>query len=159
MSVGDQALVPWQTAWHHSTRNRDFSQHVLQLHKIFINTFQSKIYWNILASYHLPQDELQLRKHTHTRLTALCLGLPGGPVPERKNQSGFYWSKRQWMAQWHQLGHMQVCTSHQADNHASTPQLSFLQAGCLPATQPTVSKHWRHKKAISIQISANNLQP
>ena len=33
--------------------------------------------------------------------------------------------------QWHQLGHMQVCTSLQTDNHASTPPLSFLQAGCL----------------------------
>jgi len=28
--------------------------------------------------------------------------------------------------QWHQLGRMQV----QTDNHASTPPLSFLQAGC-----------------------------
>jgi len=27
--------------------------------------------------------------------------------------------------QWHQLGHMQVCTSLQTDNHASTPALSF----------------------------------
>jgi len=25
--------------------------------------------------------------------------------------------------QWHQLGHMQVCTLLQADNHASTPPL------------------------------------
>ena len=32
--------------------------------------------------------------------------------------------------QWHQLGHMQVCTSLQTDNHTSTPLLSFLQAGC-----------------------------
>jgi len=32
--------------------------------------------------------------------------------------------------QWHQLGRMQVCTSLQTDNHASTPPLSFLQAGC-----------------------------
>ena len=32
--------------------------------------------------------------------------------------------------QWHQLGHMQVCTSLQTDNHASTPPLSFLHAGC-----------------------------
>jgi len=32
--------------------------------------------------------------------------------------------------QWHQLGYMQVCTSLQTDNHASTPPLSFLQAGC-----------------------------
>ena len=38
--------------------------------------------------------------------------------------------------QWHQLDHMQVCTSLQTDNHASTPPLSFLQAGypsCRPA--------------------------
>jgi len=32
--------------------------------------------------------------------------------------------------QWHQQGHMQVCTSLQTDNHASTSPLSFLQAGC-----------------------------
>jgi len=40
--------------------------------------------------------------------------------------------------QWHQLGHMQFCTSLQTDNHASTPPLSFLQAGC-PSCRPTNS--------------------
>jgi len=40
--------------------------------------------------------------------------------------------------QWHQLGHMQVCTSLQTNNHASTPPLSFLQAGC-PSCRPTNS--------------------
>jgi len=40
--------------------------------------------------------------------------------------------------QWHQLGHMQVCTSLQTNNHASTPPLSFLQAGC-PSCHPTNS--------------------
>jgi len=40
--------------------------------------------------------------------------------------------------QWHQLGHMQVCTSLQTDNHSSTPPLSFLQAGC-PSCRPTNS--------------------
>jgi len=39
---------------------------------------------------------------------------------------------------WHQLGHMQVCTSLQTDNHDSTPLLSFLQAGC-PFCHPTNS--------------------
>jgi len=43
---------------------------------------------------------------------------------------------REW--QWHQLGHMQVCTSLQTDNHASTPPLSFLQARC-PFCRPTNS--------------------
>ena len=40
--------------------------------------------------------------------------------------------------QWHQLGHMQVCTSLQTDNHASTPPLSFLQTRC-PSCRPTNS--------------------
>jgi len=40
--------------------------------------------------------------------------------------------------QWHQLGHMQVCTSLQTDNHASNPPLSFLQARC-PSCRPTNS--------------------
>jgi len=40
--------------------------------------------------------------------------------------------------QWHQLGHMQVCTLLQTDNHTSTPPLCFLQAGC-PSCRPTNS--------------------
>jgi len=51
--------------------------------------------------------------------------------------------------QWHQLGHMQVCTSLQTDNHASTPPLSFLQAGC-PSCHPTNSI-----KALKTNINKN----
>jgi len=40
--------------------------------------------------------------------------------------------------QWYQLDHMQVCTSLKTDNHASTPPLCFLQAGC-PSCYPTNS--------------------
>jgi len=38
--------------------------------------------------------------------------------------------------QWLQLGHVQVCTLLQTDNHASTSLLSFLQAGS-PSCCPT----------------------
>jgi len=48
--------------------------------------------------------------------------------------------------QWHQLGHMQVRTSLQTDNHANTPPLSFLQAGC-PSCHPTNSV-----KALKAQV-------
>ena len=55
--------------------------------------------------------------------------------------------------QWHQLGHMQVCTSLQTDDHTSTPPLSFLQAGC-PSCHPTNSvKALKAKK-----IHRKNLQ-
>ena len=40
--------------------------------------------------------------------------------------------------QWHQLGHMQVCTSLQTDNHAKPHRSVFLQAGC-PSCRPTNS--------------------
>ena len=47
-------------------------------------------------------------------------------------------------SEWHQLGQMQVCTSLQTDNHASsTPQLFFYRPDAFPASQPTASKHWR----------------
>jgi len=52
--------------------------------------------------------------------------------------------------QWHQLGHVHVCTSLQRDNHASTPPLSFLQAGC-PSCRPTNSV--KALKAMGIKIT------
>jgi len=51
--------------------------------------------------------------------------------------------------QWHQLGHMQVCTSRQTDNNASTSLLSFLQAAC-PSCRPTNSvKALKHSQTTS----------
>ena len=43
--------------------------------------------------------------------------------------------------QWHQLGRMQVCTSLQTDDHASTPPISFYRPDALLAAQPTASKY------------------
>ena len=37
--------------------------------------------------------------------------------------------------QWHQLGHVQICTSFQTNNHASTPPLSFF-TGWMPFLPP-----------------------
>jgi len=56
---------------------------------------------------------------------------------------------------------MQVCTSLQTDNHASTPPLSFLQAGC-PSCRPTNSvkalkanlQHFDLKKNSLVQLIA-----
>ena len=80
--------------------------------------------------------------HIHTRLTALCLGLPGWagsrkvkPIwillkQETVTGSGISWT---------------VCKSapcsRQIINHASTPPLSFYRLDVLPAAQSTVSKH------------------
>ena len=47
--------------------------------------------------------------------------------------------------QCHQLARVQVCTSLQTDNHASTHRSVFYRPDALPATQPTASKRWRQK--------------
>jgi len=58
--------------------------------------------------------------------------------------------------QWHHLGQMQVCTSLQTDNHASTPPLSFYRPDAFPAAQPTASKHPRllkNKKRLYYSVN------
>ena len=37
--------------------------------------------------------------------------------------------------QWHQLGHMQICTSTHSDNHTNTPSLKFF-TGRMPFLPP-----------------------
>jgi len=55
--------------------------------------------------------------------------------------------------QWNPLGHMQACTPLQADNHTSTPLLSFfLQAGC-PSCRPTNSV-----KALKVKSGERKLR-
>jgi len=56
--------------------------------------------------------------------------------------------------QWHQLGHMQICTSLQADNHASTPPLFFTgRMPFLPPNQQCQSIEGCAKMAEQIQMS------
>ena len=75
--------------------------------------------------------------HTHTRLMARFGTTQVGRYQQGKTNLDFTEARdSEW--QRHQLGHMQVCTSLQTDNHASTRPLSFLQAGC-PSCRPTNS--------------------
>ena len=50
---------------------------------------------------------------------------------------------------------MQVCTLLQTDNHASTPPLSFLQAGC-PSCRPTNSNGQYNGKAATSNATKEN---
>jgi len=51
--------------------------------------------------------------------------------------------------QWHQLGHMQGCTSLQTDNQASTQPLSFYRRDAGPAAYSNNPRnHQRQNKAL-----------
>ena len=93
-------------------------------------------YFQFATSVTLPTVKLQ---HYYTRLS--------GNTRVSRYQKGRtnldFTEARDSEWQWHQLGHMQVCscTSLQADNHASTPPLSFYMPDAFPAAQPAASKH------------------
>jgi len=53
---------------------------------------------------------------------------------------------------------MQVCTSLQTDNHASTPPLSFLQAGC-PSCRQTNSVKALKKKHPKLKMHVFSTGP
>jgi len=77
--------------------------------------------------------------HTHTHpFNGPFPGPPGWSGTRKVKTNLEFTETRDSEWQWHQLDHMQVCTSFQTDNHASTPPLSFLQAGC-PSCHPTNS--------------------
>jgi len=66
--------------------------------------------------------------------THIMTSFPGQPeqTGTRKVKAIWILMKQEMIGrQWHQLDHMQIiCTSLQADDHASTSSLNFLQAGC-----------------------------
>jgi len=68
---------------------------------------------------------------TDTHITTSFPGQPG-QAGTRKVKAIWILMKQEMIGrQWHQLDHMQIiCTSLQADDHASTSSLNFLQAGC-----------------------------
>jgi len=88
--------------------------------------------------------------HTHTHpFNSPFSGIPRvGRYQKGKTNLDFTEARdSEW--QWHQLGHKQVYTSLQTDNHASTSTLSFLQAGC-PSCRPTNSI--KALKAVQINV-------
>ena len=78
-----------------------------------------------------------LLQHTHTHLMALCPGLPGWAGTRKVNQSGFYWSKRQWVAvaSAGPYASLHLAPDRQPHQHPTT---HFLQARC-PSCHPTNS--------------------
>ena len=88
------------------------------------------------------------REHTHTyhRLTALCPRLPGW-AGNRKEKSIWILLKQETVSG---SGiHWAICKSAPRSRQITMPAPHcsvFYRPDALPATQPTVSKHWRHQQ-------------
>ena len=88
--------------------------------------------------------------HTHTRLTALCPGLPGWagtrkvkPVWILLEQEIVSGSCISWA----------ICKPAPQSRQITTPaphHSVFYRPDALPAAQPTVSKHWRHTHVATL---------
>jgi len=83
--------------------------------------------WFYLSGYRLTQVVLE----THTQPFNGPLSMTTRVSRYQKGKTNLdFTGARDGEWQWHRLGHKQICTSLQTDNHSSTPPLSFLQAGC-----------------------------
>jgi len=88
---------------------------------------------------HTPTHTCMHARHTHTHTHVCPLSGTTRVSQYQKGKTSLdFCEARDSEWHWHQLGHMQVCTSLQTDNHTSIPPLSFLQAGC-PSCHPTNS--------------------
>jgi len=97
----------------------------------------------------------QLQKHTHTHPFNGLFSETIRVSRQQKGKTNLDFTEAtdsEW--QWHQLGHMQVCTSFQIDNHASTPPISFLQAecsSCCPTNSVKALKAIKNNKKIIVK--------
>ena len=65
-------------------------------------------------------------RHTQTRLTALCPGLPGWAGTRKVKPVWILLKQETWCEwQWHQLGHMQVCSRQKPRQHPNRLFIKF----------------------------------
>ena len=80
---------------------------------------------------------------------ALFPGLPGVSRYQKGKINLDFTEARASELQWHQLGRMQICTSLQTDNHASTTTLKFL-TGRMPFLAPNQQRQSTEGKMQNI---------
>ena len=85
--------------------------------------------------------------YTHAHLMALYRDYLGGLVPERQNQSGFYWSNETVSVNGISWA---ICKSSPRSRQITMPAPHH---SGFPAIQPTASKYWRRKDVIVLSYS------
>ena len=99
---------------------------------------------------HVESRGTRFNTDTHARLTALFRDYH---YQKGKTNLDFTEARdSEW--QWHQLGHTQVCTSLQTDNHASTPTSQFF-TGRMPFLPPNQRHQSTNSTQTCIKYNAN----
>jgi len=106
-----------------------------------VNTAQLSSNSVSLSQNTMTTNGMMITTHTHTHIRLMASPLSGTTRVSwyQKGKTNLDFTETrdsEW--QWHQLDHMQIYTSLQTDNHASTPPLNILQAG-YPSCCPTNS--------------------
>ena len=91
------------------------------------------------SSYHTAASR-SLGLYTHTPVNGPLSGTTRVSQYQKGKANLDFVGARDSEWQWNQLGHMQVCTLLQTDNHASTPPLSFF-TGWMPFPPPNQQCH------------------
>jgi len=112
------------------------------------------------VQFHHPGTQLHIKyTHTHTHTFNGPLSGTTRVSQYQKDKTNLDFTETrdsEW--QWHQLHHMQVCTSLQTDNHASTPPLSFFtdRMPFLPLNQEGQSTEGKNIEAITHKMYLRN---
>jgi len=93
---------------------------------------------------------------THTHLTAIFSGTTWASRYQKGKTNLDFTGARDCEWQWHQLGHMQVCTSLQTEKPRQQPTTQFLQAGC-PSCRPTNSVKALKALPLAVRSPLNQL--
>jgi len=90
--------------------------------------------------------------HTHTFNGPLS-GLPGSASTREVKTNLDFTDAGDSEWQWYQMGRMQVCTSLQTDNHASTPPLSLFTGRMpfLPPNQHLIQLSYSNVKCVEFK--------
>ena len=133
--VSNEHITQWEAAKNRCKTVQNMFQQRIKCNIIS----QSKC--NFLSHRHgqctaMIQSDLVCITHTHTHLFNGFFSRTTQVSRYHKGKTSLDFteaSDSEW--KWHQLGHMQVCTSLQTDNHARTPPLSFF-TGQMPFLPP-----------------------
>ena len=144
----------WTLAARIATQWRLSQQNCWQMVSHYASVLCYSVYWDQISVYLATVIILGkysvcvLQRHAHTHPFNGPLSGTTGVSRYQKGKTNLDFTEArdsEW--QWHQLGHTQVCTSLQTDNHASIPLLSFF-TGRMPFLSPSQQRQSTERSTV-----------